>query len=115
MIKKQKPSKTEDVFTLIVQVGRCKADGLPTGCSGAGILCYTAAATEDEAVHETVRLLKKADMNPLDVTGYGTILELESDGKVLSDEEKDLMTKAKEENSVVIAEITPFFENISEK
>ena len=50
-------------------------------------------------------------MNPLDVTGYGTIEERESDGQLLSDEEKDLMAQAKAENSVIIAQITPFFEN----
>lgn len=111
MTKKQKPLKSEDVFTLLVEVKRSKKDGLPVGCSGADILCYTAARTEGEAVRETVRLLKQADMNPLDVTGYGTIDERESDGQSLSDKEKGLMAQAKEENSVIIAQITPYFEN----
>ena len=111
MTEKQKPLKSEDVFTLLVEVRRSKKDGLPGDCSGAGILCYTAARTEGEAVRETVRLLKQADMNPLDVTGYGTIDERESDGQFLSDKEKGLMAQAKEENSVIIAEITPCFEN----
>ena len=111
MTKKVKQPKHEDVFTLLVQVGRANNDGLPPTSTGAGILCYTAALTEDEAVRETVRLLKQADMNPLDVTGYGTIEERESDGQLLSDEEKDLMAQAKTENSVIIAQITPFFEN----
>lgn len=111
MTKKVKQPKHEDVFTLLVQVGRAKNDDLPPTSTGAGILCYTAAQTEDEAVRETVRLLKQADMNPLDVTGYGTIEERESDGQLLSDEEKDLMARVKAENSVIIAQITPFFEN----
>ena len=50
----------------------------------------------------------------MDVTGYGTIEERESDGQFLSDEEKDLMAQAKAENSVIIAQITPFFENTLE-
>ena len=115
MIKKRKPQKHEEVFTLLVQVGRTKDDGLPRASLGAGILCFTAAQTEEEAVHETVRLLKQADMNPLDVTGYGTLKERESDGQLLSDEEKGLMAQSKEENSVIIAQITPFFENSQEK
>ena len=66
-------------------------------------------------MHETVRLLKQADMNPLDVTGCGTIGERESYERPLSDEEKGLMAQAKEENSVIIAQITPFFEIPQEK
>ena len=115
MTKKRKTLKLEHIFTLLVQVGRSKKDGLPVGCSGAGIVCYIAARTEDEAVRETVRLLKQADMNPLDVTGYGTIKERQFDDQQLSDEEKCLMAQAKEENSVIIAQITPFFENSLEK
>ena len=115
MIKKKKLPRHEEVFTLLVQVGRTKDDGLPRKSLGAGILCFTAALTEEKAVHETVRLLKQADMNPLDVTGYGTIDERESDGQLLSDEEKSFMARAKEENSVIIAQITPFFENSQEK
>ena len=111
MTKKKKIPKYEEVFTLLVQVGRTKDDGLPRTSLGAGILCFTAALTEEEAVHETVRLLKQADMNPLDVTGYGTMKEREADGQLVSDEEKSLMAQAKEENSVIIAQITPFFEN----
>lgn len=109
MTKKEKLPKHEDVFTLLVQVGRTKDDGLPRISSGAGILCFTAAQTEDEAVRETVRLLKQADMNPLDVIGYGTMKERESDGQLLSDEEKGLMAQAKEENSVIVAQVTPFY------
>ena len=115
MIKRKKLPKHEEAFTLLVQVGRTKDDGLPRTSLGAEILCFTAALTEEEAVHETVRLLKQADMNPLDVTGYGTMEERESDGQLMSDEEKSLMAQAKEENSVIIAQITPFFENSLEK
>ena len=115
MTNKKKSPKSEKVFTLWVQVGRAKGDGLPLTSSGAGILCFTAAQTEDEAVRETVRLLKKADMNPLDVTGYGTEEEREAGGEFLSDEERGLMAQARKENSVIIAQITPFFENSQEK
>ena len=112
---KKKLPKSEQVFTLLVQVGRTKDDGLPSGSSGAGILCFTAAQTEDEAVHETVRLLKQADMNPLDVTGYGTEEEREAGGELLSDEERGLMAQARKENSVIVAQITAFFEHSQEK
>ena len=115
MIKKKKLLKHEEVFTLLVQVGRIKDDGLPRTSLVAGILYFTVALTEEQAVHETVRLLKQANMNPLDVTGYGTMGERESDGQMLSDEEKGLMAQAKEENSVIIAQITPFFEPSQEK
>ena len=115
MVKKKKLPKHEEVFTLLVQVGRTKDDELPRTSLGAEILCFTVALTEEEAVHETVRLLKQADMNPLDVTGFGTMEERESDGQLLSDEEKGLMAQAKQENSVIIAQMTPFFEIPQEK
>ena len=59
----------EEVFTLLVQVGCTKNDGLPRRSLGAGILCFTAAQTEEKDAHETVKLLEQAYMNPLDVTG----------------------------------------------
>ena len=54
-------------------------------------------------------------MNPLKVRGYGTPQERLSEGQLLSDNEKGIMARAKEENSVIIAEINPFFENSMEK
>ena len=38
------------------------------------------ASDEEEAVRETVALLKVAEMAPLDVTGYGTLAEREAEG-----------------------------------
>ena len=111
MTNKKKLRKHEQVFTLMVQVGRAKDNGLPPTSSDAKNLCYTPAQNQDEAVRETVRLLKQADTSPLDVTGYGTIKERESEGQMLSDGEKGLTSQAEEKNSVIIAQITPFFEN----
>lgn len=94
------------VFTLVVEVGRKPGDGLPEGATGAALLCYAAAKDEEEAVRETVALLKAADLAPLDVTGYGT---LEERGEV-AEEERALMARALAENAVVVAEMTPFFD-----
>mgnify|MGYP002652603652 CR=1 FL=1 len=54
-----------EVFTLVVQVGRSRDDGLPAGATGAGLLCYAAARDEEEAVRETVAVLRVAGMAPL--------------------------------------------------
>jgi hypothetical protein len=99
----------QEVYTLLVQVGRKPGDGLPEDATGAGMLCYVSARDEAEAVREAVTLLKAADLAPLDVTGYGTLAEREATGEV-SSEERELMTRACAENAVVVAEVTPFFD-----
>jgi hypothetical protein len=97
------------VFTLVVQVGRKPGDGLPDGATGAGMLCYAAARDEAEAVRETVAVLAEAGLAALDVTGYGSIAERESEGNI-AEEERPLMAQAAAEIAVVVAEVTPFFE-----
>ena len=54
-------NKKKAVYTLVVQVGRAKNDGLPKGSTGAGLLCYASGIDEPEAVRETVAILKQAD------------------------------------------------------
>ncbi|SPF79638.1 hypothetical protein [Pseudoprimorskyibacter insulae] len=104
----KKPSQ-QKVYTLLVQVGRRDGDGLPDGCTGAGLMCYSSGIDEAEAVRETVAILKQADMAPLDVTGYGTREEREAQGHDIDDDEAELMQRALEENSVIVAQVTPFF------
>ncbi len=103
--------KIKSVYTLIVQVGRSKNDGLPDGSTGAGLLCYASGIDEPEAVRETVAILKQADLAPLDVTGHGTVEDRLKGGEEIDDEELKLMERAENENSVIIAQMTPFFEN----
>ncbi len=98
------------VYTLVVQVGRKAGDGLPEGATGAGLLCYAAGVTEAEAVSETVALLKTADLAPLDVVGHGTLEERLAAGEDIPPEERALMDRALDENAVVVAEMTPFFD-----
>ena len=43
-------NKKKAVYTLVVQVGRAKNDGLPKGSTGAGLLCYASGIDEPEAV-----------------------------------------------------------------
>lgn len=102
------PRKT-DVYTLLVQVGRKKGDGLPKGATGAGLLCYASGVDEAEAVRETVAVLKKADLAPLDVTGYGTRDERLAAGETLAEDESELMQRALDENAVIVVQMTPFF------
>lgn len=105
-----KKIKKQQVFTLLVQVGRNKNDGLPDGASGAALMCYASGVDEAEAVRETVAILKQADLAPLDVTGYGTIEEREAEGQDIEDDERELMQRALDENSVVVAQMTPFYD-----
>lgn len=102
--------RTQEIYTLLVQVGRSADDGLPEGASGAGILCYSSGVDEAEAVRETVKLLKQAGLAPLDVTGYGTLGEREKQGHEVGEEERMLMKRALEENAVIVAEMTPIYE-----
>lgn len=101
-----KPKGPLQVYTLLVEVGRRDGDGLPDGATGAALLCYAAGHDEAEAVRETVALLKSADLNPLDVTGYGTRAEREAEGHEIGDEDLALMDRALAENAVIVAETT---------
>ena len=94
----------------MVEVGRHTGDGLSDGSTGAALLCYASGVDEAEAVRETVALLKQADLAPLDVTGYGTLEERLSEGDEVPEEERALMDRALAENSVVVAQMTPFFD-----
>ena len=98
-----------EVFTLLVEVGRSKGDGLPDGSTGAALMCYAAGKDEAEAVRETVAILKQAEMAPLDVTGYGTLQERLDEGHEIDESERALMERALQENAVIIAQMQPFF------
>jgi len=104
-----KVKKSQIVFTLLVEVGRKAGDGLPKDATGAALMIYASGVDEAEAVRETVAILKQADMAPLDVTGYGTLDERLEQGHDISDEERELMQRALDENSVIVAQMTPFF------
>ena len=93
----------------MVQVGRKEGDGLPEGATGGALLCYTSGVDEAEAVREAVAVLKKADLAPLDVTGYGTVEDREAEGHEVDADEIALMQRALDENSVIVAQVTPFF------
>jgi hypothetical protein len=110
MARMAKEKSKQKVFTLLVQVGRKTDDGLPEGSTGAALMCYASGVDEAEAVRETVAILKQADLNPLDVSGYGTLSEREDMGHDISDEERGLMQRALDENSVIVAQMTPFFD-----
>ncbi|WP_323037968.1 hypothetical protein [Pararhodobacter sp.] len=104
----EKPKSKQQVFTLLVEVGRSKGDGLPKGSTGAGLLIYASGVDEAEAVRETVAILKQAEMSPLDVTGYGTLEERLENGDEIDDAERTLMERALAENAVIVAQMTPF-------
>ena len=105
----KKPSR-QKVFTLLVEVGRSAGDGLPAEATGAALMCYASGVDEAEAVRETVAILKQAELAPLDVSGYGTLEERLAEGHDISDDERALMQRALDENSVIVAQMTPFFD-----
>ena len=108
--KKKKAKKPQQVYTLLVEIGRKEGDGLPKGATGASLMIYASGVDEEEAVRETVAILKQADTAPLDVTGYGTLEEREELGHEIPEEERDLMARALAENSVIVAQMEPHFE-----
>ncbi|WP_136652158.1 hypothetical protein [Paracoccus aeridis] len=99
----------QQVYTLLVEVGRAAGDGLPEGSTGAGLVCYASGGTQDEAVRETIAVLKQADLAPLEVQAYGTLDERLAEGHEIPDEERALMTRALDENAVIVAQMEPFF------
>jgi hypothetical protein len=105
-----KQKRPQQVYTLLVEVGRKQGDGLPDGATGAALMIYASGVDEAEAVRETVAILKQADLNPLDVSGYGTLAERLAEGHDIDAEERGLMDRALAENSVVVAQMTPFFD-----
>lgn len=107
MAREKKP---QQVYTLVVELGRKAGDGLPDKSTGAALICYASGVDEAEAVRETVAILKQADMAPLDVTGHGTLSEREDAGEDIPGEERALMDRALAENAVIVAQMTPFFD-----
>ena len=106
----------QQVYTLLVQVGRNPGDGLPEGATGAGLVCYASGKDEAEAVRETVAILKQADLAPLNVTGYGTLEErLAEEGHEIADEERALMDRALAENAVIVAQMEPLYDEDGEE
>lgn len=100
----------QQVYTLVVQIGRKAGDGLPAKATGAALICFASGVDEAEAVRETVAILKQADTAPLDVTGYGTLQEREAGGgQEIDAEERALMQRALDENAVIVAQMTPLF------
>jgi hypothetical protein len=106
----EKVKRPQQVYTLVVEVGRKAGDGLPDKATGAGLIIYASGVDEAEAVRETVAILKEADLAPLDVAGHGTLEERLKAGDEIDEEERALMNRALDENSVIVAEMTPFFD-----
>jgi len=105
-----KEKSKHQVYTLLIEVGRKDGDGLPEHASGAALMCYSSGVDEAEAVRETVALMKQAGLAPLDVTGYGSLSDRLAEGHDIEDEERALMQRALDENSVVVAQTTAFYE-----
>ena len=105
-----KPKRPQQVYTLIVEVGRKTGDGLPDKATGAALMCYASGVDEAEAVRETVAILKDADLAPLEVQGLGTLDERRKAGEDIEADEVALMDRPLAENSVVVAQMTPFYD-----
>jgi hypothetical protein len=108
--KPAKVKRAQSVYTLLVEVGRKAGDGLPEKATGGGLMIYASGVDEAEAVRETVAILKEADLAVLEVEGLGTIEEREAAGDEIDAEERKLMGRALAENSVIVAQMTPFFD-----
>lgn len=101
----------QQVYTLLVELGRKAGDGLPAGATGAALMCYATGRSEEEAVNETVATLRQADLNPLEVSSYGTLEERLAEGHDIDEEERALMRRAADENAVIVAQVTPFYDD----
>ena len=108
--KPGREKRRQQVYTLVVEVGRKPGDGLPDKSTGAALMVYASGVDEEEAVRETVAILKQADLAPLDVSGYGTLDDRLKAGDDIDAEERALMQRALDENSVIVVQMTPFFD-----
>ena len=99
---------TEDVYTLLVEVGRKEGDGLPESATGAAMLCYASGRTEKAAVDATVAVLREAGLSPLEVDSYGSRTERQAEGEEIAPEDAALMDRAAAENAVIVAQVTTF-------
>ena len=99
----------QQVYTLLVEVGRAADDGLPQDATGAALVCYASGVSEEEAVRETVAILKQAGLSPIEVTGHGTIEERLAEGHEIPEEERVLMDRALAENAVIVAQMEPLY------
>jgi len=107
---KPKAPRPQQVYTLLVEVGRAEGDGLPADATGAALMCYASGVDEPEAVRETVAVLKTAEMSPIEVTGWGTIEEREERGEEIDETDRALMARALAENAVIVAQVQPFYD-----
>ncbi|MEF3047917.1 hypothetical protein [Pseudotabrizicola sp. L79] len=108
--KTAKEKRPQQVYALVVEVGRKADDGLPAKATGGALLCYASGVDEAEAVRETVAILKEADLAVLEVQGLGTLEERRAAGEDIGPDDEELMQRALEENSVIVAQMTPFFD-----
>lgn len=99
---------TDDVYTLLVQVGRAEGDGLPDDATGAALLCYASGRDEKAAVDATVQVLRQADMAPLEVESYGARADRLAAGEDIDAHEAALMDRAEADNAVIVAQVTTF-------
>lgn len=106
----KREKRPQQVYTLVVEVGRKPGDGLPEKSTGAALMIYASGVDEDEAVRETVAILKQADLAPLDVSGYGTLEDRLKGGDDIDADERALMQRALDENSVIVAQMNPFYD-----
>jgi hypothetical protein len=106
----KREKRPQQVYTLVVEVGRKPGDGLPDKSTGAALMIYASGVDEDEAVRESVAILKQADLAPLDVSGYGTLEDRLKGGDEIDADERALMQRALDENSVIVAQMTPFYD-----
>ena len=107
---KPKAPRPQQVYTLLVEVGRAEGDGLPADATGAALMCYASGVDEPEAVRETVAVLKTAEMSPIEVTGWGAIEEREERGEEIDETDRELMARALAENAVIVAQVQPFYD-----
>ncbi|WP_312529561.1 hypothetical protein [Paracoccus sp. (in: a-proteobacteria)] len=97
------------VYTLLIELGRSAEDNLPKDATGGAMLIYASGKDEEEAVRETVAILKQAGLNPIEVTGHGTLEERLAEGHEIPAEERELMDRALAENSVIVAQAEPLY------
>jgi hypothetical protein len=98
-----------EVHALVIECGRRAGDDLPPRASGARIVCYAPGADLEAAIAAASAVIRDAGLSLRTVTAHGTLADRLAKG-VLTASERLLMERVHRIGRVVIAELTPTYE-----
>ena len=100
-----------EVYTLVVEVGRKPGRRAAEGRHRGDAALLRGGGRRGGGGAGDGGGAERAELAPLDVTGYGTLAEREAEGEEVDADERELISRAGSENAVIVAEVTPVFDD----